>query len=103
MDEEHDQQLMRESKLKSGTSGSETRASSSLLCDAVVVGLYSRSIHGATCSSVSCQLLSSTDVQWKSPDVLSFHLTGKRHRRRSGWQDTYRFCFGFFFSLNVLP
>lgn len=25
MDEEHDQQLMRESKLKSGTSGSETR------------------------------------------------------------------------------
>lgn len=26
MDEEHDQQLMRESKLKSGTSGSETRA-----------------------------------------------------------------------------
>ena len=39
MDEEHDQQLMRESKLKSGTSGSKTRASSSLLCDVLVVRL----------------------------------------------------------------
>ena len=43
-------------------------------------------IHGAPCSSVPCQLLSSTDVWWKSLDVLSFYLTGKWHRRRLGRQ-----------------
>lgn len=73
MDEEHDQQLMRESKLKSGTSGSETRASSSLLCDAVVVGLYSRSIHGATCSSVPVSF-SVLQMSSGSP-LMFFHFT----------------------------
>ena len=43
-------------------------------------------IHGAPCSSVPCQLLSSTDVWWKSLDGLSFYLTGKWHRRRLGQQ-----------------
>ena len=67
MDEEHGQQLMRESKLKSGTSGSKTRASSSLLCDVLVVGL------SVQFSSVSQSCLTLCDPMNGSTPGLPVH------------------------------